>query len=115
VATRTGSRREAARWFKSAHDRFDALRAEPFLRRCETDLAAMGLTAPAHARQRVLALTERELSVAHLIAGGKTNQEAATELYVTHKTVEYHLSNIYAKLGITSRRHLAQALRTPQP
>uniref|UniRef100_A0AAU3I9R3 AAA family ATPase n=1 Tax=Streptomyces sp. NBC_01393 TaxID=2903851 RepID=A0AAU3I9R3_9ACTN len=115
VATRTGSRREAARWFKSAHDRFDALRAEPFLRRCGTDLAAMGLTAPAHARQHVLALTERELSVAHLIAGGKTNQEAATELYVTHKTVEYHLSNIYAKLGITSRRHLAQALRTPQP
>lgn len=115
VATRTGSRREAARWFKSAHDRFDALRAEPFLRRCETDLAAMGLTAPAHARQHVLALTERELSVAHLIAGGKTNQEAATELYVTQKTVEYHLSNIYAKLGITSRRHLAQALRPPRP
>ncbi|MGW2836547.1 helix-turn-helix transcriptional regulator [Streptomyces sp. NPDC001493] len=115
VATRTGSRREAARWFKSAHDRFDALRAEPFLQRCETDLAAMGLAAPAHARQHVLALTERELSVAHLIAGGKTNQEAATELYVTQKTVEYHLSNIYAKLGITSRRHLAQALRPPQP
>ncbi|MGW2282114.1 helix-turn-helix transcriptional regulator [Streptomyces sp. NPDC001770] len=115
VATRTGSRREAARWFKSAHDRFDALRAEPFLRRCETDLAAMGLAAPAHARQHVLALTERELSVAHLIAGGMTNQEAASELYVTQKTVEYHLSNIYAKLGITSRRHLAQALRPPQP
>lgn len=71
VATRTGSRREAARWFKSAHDRFDALRAEPFLQRCETDLAAMGLTAPAHARQHVLALTERELSVAHLIAAWK--------------------------------------------
>ncbi|MFJ9054766.1 AAA family ATPase [Streptomyces sp. NPDC102409] len=115
VATRTGSRREAARWFKSAHDRFDALRAEPFLRRCGTDLAAMGLTAPTHARQHVLALTERELSVAHLIAGGMTNQEAATELYVTQKTVEYHLSHIYAKLGITSRRHLAQALRSPQP
>lgn len=113
VATRTGSRREAARWFKSAHDRCDTLRAEPFLQRCETDLAAMGLTAPAHARQHVLALTEREVSVAHLIAGGMTNQEAATELYVTQKTVEYHLSNIYAKLGITSRRHLAEALRTP--
>ncbi|MFD6532092.1 AAA family ATPase [Streptomyces sp. NPDC060184] len=115
VATRTGSRRDAVRWFKSAHDRFDALRAEPFLRRCEADLAALGLTAPAQARQQVLALTERELSVAHLIAGGKTNQEAATELYVTQKTVEYHLSNIYAKLGITSRRHLAQALRPSQP
>ncbi|MFG2440641.1 AAA family ATPase [Streptomyces sp. NPDC048508] len=114
VATRTGSRREAARWFKSAHDRFDTLRAEPFLQRCGTDLAAMGLTAPAHARQHVLALTEREVSVAHLIAGGKTNQEAATELYVTQKTVEYHLSNIYAKLGISSRRHLAEALRTPR-
>ncbi|SEG83259.1 regulatory protein, luxR family [Actinacidiphila yanglinensis] len=115
VATNSASRREAARWFKSAHDRFAALRAAPFLARCDADLAAIGLTAPVQAPSRVLALTERELSVAHLIAGGRTNQEAAAELYVTPKTVEYHLSNIYAKLGISSRRRLAEALRAQQP
>ncbi|MBM9510313.1 AAA family ATPase [Actinacidiphila acididurans] len=115
VATNSGSRREAARWFKSAHDRFGALRAAPYLERCDADLAAIGLTAPAQAPSRVLALTERELSVAYLIAGGRTNQEAAAELYVSQKTVEYHLSNIYAKLGISSRRRLAEALRAQQP
>ncbi|MGW5354760.1 AAA family ATPase [Streptomyces sp. NPDC004031] len=115
VATSSGSRREAARWFKSAHDRFGALRAVPFVERCDADLAAIGLTAPARARSRVLDLTERELSVAHLIAGGRTNREAAAELYVTQKTVEYHLSNIYAKLGISSRRRLRGALGDRQP
>ncbi|MBO1330424.1 AAA family ATPase [Streptomyces sp. VRA16 Mangrove soil] len=114
VATSSGSRREAARWFKSAHDRFGALRAAPFLERCDADLAAIGLTASAPVRSRVPALTERELSVAHLVAGGRTNQEAAAELYISQKTVEYHLSNIYAKLGISSRRRLADALRNQQ-
>ncbi len=59
-------------------------------------------------------LTERELSVAHLIAGGRTNQEAAAELYVSQKTIEYHLARIYPKLGITSRRQLAAALTPPR-
>ncbi|MEY9931355.1 DNA-binding CsgD family transcriptional regulator [Catenulispora sp. GP43] len=112
VATGSGSRREAARWFRSAHDRFSALRATPFLERCDADLAAIGLTALGRTSSRVLALTERELSVAHLIVDGRTNQEAAAELYVSQKTVEYHLSNIYAKMGISSRRQLGEALRT---
>ncbi|WP_370087305.1 AAA family ATPase [Streptacidiphilus sp. MAP12-16] len=114
VATGSGSRREAARWFRSAHDRFSALRAAPFLERCDADLAAIGLTAPGRTSSRVLALTERELSVAYLIMDGRTNQEAAAEFYVSQKTVEYHLSNIYAKLGISSRRQLGEALRPRQ-
>ena len=111
VATGSGSRREAARWFRSAHDRFSALRAAPFLERCDTDLAVIGLAAPGRTGGGLAALTERELSVVHLIMDGRTNQEAAAELYVSQKTVEYHLSNIYAKLGISSRRQLGAALR----
>jgi len=111
VATGSGSRREAARWFRSAHDRFSALRATPFLERCDTDLAVIGLAAPGRTGGGLAALTERELSVVHLIMDGRTNQEAAAELYVSQKTVEYHLSNIYAKLGISSRRQLGAALR----
>lgn len=113
LATGSASRRHAAVWLHQAHGRFSALRAAPYVRRCEADLSASGLTAFEHDPSRLPALTERELSVAHVIASGRTNQEAAAELYVSQKTVEYHLSHIYAKLGISSRRQLAEALRSP--
>ncbi|MBM2620806.1 AAA family ATPase [Actinoplanes sp. LDG1-06] len=113
LATGSTSRRDAATWLTRAHRRFAALRATPFQQRCEQDLTATGLTVAEGAPGRPLTLTERELSVAHVIANGRTNQEAAAELYVSQKTVEYHLSRIYAKLGISSRRLLAEALRNP--
>ncbi|MFD0070630.1 LuxR C-terminal-related transcriptional regulator, partial [Streptomyces sp. NPDC127574] len=115
LATGSGSRREAAAWLNTARDRFAALRATPFVQRCDTDLAAGGLGASRKAPARRSALTERELSVAYAVAGGLTNQEAAAELYVSQKTVEYHLSRIYTKLDIRSRRALAAALGTDGP
>ncbi|MFC4066220.1 helix-turn-helix transcriptional regulator [Actinoplanes subglobosus] len=113
----TGSRRDAASLLIAAHRGFTALRAAPFLARCEQDLAAGGLTVAGDdsGRSPAVTLTEREKSVAYVIASGRTNQEAAAELYVSQKTVEYHLSNIYAKLGISSRRLLAEALRGRDP
>ncbi|MFB4308375.1 AAA family ATPase [Actinomadura sp. GTD37] len=114
LATGAAPRRDAATWLNKAHGRFSALRAAPFLRRCEDDLAASGLTASENDPGSLFTLTERELSVAYVIASGRTNQEAAAELYVSQKTVEYHLSHIYAKLGISSRRLLADALRTQE-
>ncbi|MEU6657520.1 AAA family ATPase [Streptomyces sp. NPDC046821] len=111
LATGSAPRRDAAKWLRTAHGRFTALRAAPFIERCEADLATSGLTAPEAAPDDLLALTDRQLSIAHLIASGRTNQEAAAELYVSQKTVEYHLSRIYGKLGISSRRQLAEALR----
>ncbi|MET7987495.1 AAA family ATPase [Streptomyces sp. NPDC005281] len=110
LASGSGPRREAAAWLNAARDRFAALRAAPFVRRCEADLAVGGLGTPREAPGRRSSLTERELSVAYAVAGGLTNQEAAAELYVSQKTVEYHLSRIYTKLAISSRRALAAAL-----
>jgi ATP/maltotriose-dependent transcriptional regulator MalT len=115
LATGSASRRDAATWLHRAHRRFGLLRAVPFRRRCEADLAASGLTVAENDPGGRPTLTERETSVAYVIASGRTNQEAAAELYVSQKTVEYHLSNIYAKLGISSRRLLADALRGPDP
>jgi DNA-binding NarL/FixJ family response regulator len=59
------------------------------------------------------ALTPSERRVAELAAGGRTNKEIAQTLYITLKTVEVHLSSSYRKLGIGSRRDLAEALSDP--
>jgi DNA-binding CsgD family transcriptional regulator len=55
-------------------------------------------------------LTPQERQVAHLVAGGATNREAAASLFVNLKTIEFHLGNIYRKLGVRSRTELANAL-----
>ena len=56
-------------------------------------------------------MTGREAEVAHLIEQGMTNAEIATELFITPKAVEYHLRNIYAKLGVKGRQQLRRLLR----
>jgi DNA-binding NarL/FixJ family response regulator len=53
-----------------------------------------------------LEFTDRESDVVALVAKGMTNREVAEELYVSEKAVEYHLRNIFGKLGIRSRREL---------
>ena len=61
-------------------------------------------------RLRFDELTASERRVAEYAAGGKTNREIADELFVTPKTIENHLTRVYSKLGIGSRRELAAAL-----
>jgi DNA-binding CsgD family transcriptional regulator len=60
------------------------------------------------------ALTRSERRIAELAAGGRLNREIAEALVVTLATVEYHLRNTYRKLGISSRKQLAQALAVPR-
>jgi DNA-binding NarL/FixJ family response regulator len=88
-----------------------ALGAHPFERRCDQQLAACGL-APAKRRGLDRArLTPQELAVARLVAEGRTNREVAAELVVSGKTVEFHLRNVFAKLGVTSRSQLVLRMR----
>jgi ATP/maltotriose-dependent transcriptional regulator MalT len=101
------NRRQATTWILRAHHRFAMLGAKPHLERCEADPSACGLRAGDHgAAWTRTVLSAQEYRVAHLVAQGLTNQEVAKELYVSTKTVEYHLTNIFTKLGITSRRQL---------
>ena len=58
----------------------------------------------------MLEMTSRESEVARLVAQRMTNNEIATELFVTNKAVEYHLGNIYAKFGVKGRHQLRRLL-----
>ena len=98
-----GDRRRAVGHLRHAQSMFAGLRAHPHLQRCVAELNACGLQLTAAGPS---GLGEREEDVATLIARGYTNKEAAAELFVTVKAVEYHLSKIYAKLGVSNRREL---------
>jgi DNA-binding CsgD family transcriptional regulator len=92
-----GRRRKASSQFRAAHDLLEA-----DLEACGT----RGRSSPSGRGRSALSLTDREHDVATLVASGRTNREVAAELYVSEKAVEYHLGNVFAKLGIRSRRQL---------
>ncbi|MEV6170993.1 AAA family ATPase [Streptomyces sp. NPDC051954] len=106
---RAGRRTPALEQLRAARAGFAELGAVPFLRHCDRELAACGAApdgGPAAlpgARER---LTPQEYAVAQLAATGLTNRRIARELVLSAKTVEYHLSHAYAKLGIRSRVEL---------
>ena len=105
-----GERRPAVDLLRSAHARLGRIGAAPYLERCDALLRAAGLHPPAAGG--TFDLTPQELAVARLVAAGRTNQEAGAALFVTGRTVAFHLSNIYAKLGVSSRRELAARLNS---
>jgi ATP/maltotriose-dependent transcriptional regulator MalT len=94
-----------------AHRLFSDLGADPYLQACAAELAALQVSAATSSPAERLGLSRAELAVARLVATGLTNKEVASELFVSVKTVEYHLRNSYIKLDITSRRALAALLR----
>ncbi|CAJ1584745.1 helix-turn-helix transcriptional regulator [[Mycobacterium] wendilense] len=103
---RAGKRREADAVIGAARDIYDSLGARTYVARCERELKAGGLNQLRGARHSVQ-LTPQEEAVTALVAQGKSNREVAAELYVSPKTVQYHLTRVYAKLGIRSRTELA--------
>ena len=100
-----GERRAAADVLRRSHRRLERLRAAPYLAECEALFAAAGLRPSTDGA--ALDLTLQELAVARLVATGRTNAEVGGELFITSRTVAFHLSNIYAKAGISTRRDLA--------
>jgi DNA-binding CsgD family transcriptional regulator len=107
---RAGKRREAAAVLAEARELFAVLGAQAYVDRCSREMRASGVSSGGAATvQGTEDLTEQEKAVAALVASGLSNKEAAAELYVSVKTVQYHLTRIYAKLRITSRSGLAAA------
>ncbi len=106
-----GKHAEAVIQLESAHRLFSDLGADPFVRRSAEELELLQVSAAAQSPAAALGLSRAEMSVARLVATGLTNREVAGELYVSVKTVEYHLRNCFIKLDIASRRELADLLR----
>ncbi|MDQ3763344.1 MAG: AAA family ATPase [Actinomycetota bacterium] len=100
---------EARQVLTDALGTFTRLGARSWTQRTEAELRATGLASQPD-RERSTQLTPQELQVALIVADGATNVEAAAQLFLSTKTIEFHLSNIYHKLGIRSRAQLAKVI-----
>jgi DNA-binding CsgD family transcriptional regulator len=106
---RTRRRSDARMPLRTALAVFETLGAEPWAARTRAELRATGETVSAR-RAGSNELTPQELRIALAVADGATNREAAAALFLSVKTVEYHLTKVYQKLGARSRTHLARLL-----
>ena len=106
---RAGKRRQADAVISTARELYLSLGAHTYVARCDRELKAGGLHQARGTRDDVN-LTPQEDAVTALVARGLSNREVAAELFVSPKTVQYHLTRVYAKLGVRSRSELA-ALR----
>ncbi len=103
---------DARRHLRAALKAFDQLGAAPWAERALAELRASGETARVRDDSSRQQLTPQELQVAITLAEGTTTKEAAARLYLSPKTVEYHLRHVYDKLEIRSREELRSALTT---
>lgn len=101
---------EARAHLRAAMETFQRLGAEPWAARAHGELRAAGESAERPRSAALDALTPQELRIARLVAGGASSKEVAAQLFLSPRTVEYHLYKVYPKLGITSRTELARLL-----
>lgn len=110
---RSGRRIDARVQLRRALDDFTTLGAQVWAERAATELDLTGERVPRRAPDGIDSLTPQELQVALLLADGRTTREAAAALFLSPKTVEYHLRKVYTKLDIRSREELARVLAPP--
>jgi DNA-binding CsgD family transcriptional regulator/tetratricopeptide (TPR) repeat protein len=109
---RSGHRIAAREQLLAAHDAFELLGAEPWAQRARVELRASGETARRRDPSTLDELTPQELQVVREIAAGNTYRGAAQNLFLSPKTIEYHLRKVYRKLGVKSRQQLVARLET---
>jgi DNA-binding CsgD family transcriptional regulator len=107
---RENRRVDARAQLRAAHDMLDAMGMAAFAERAGRELRATGETVRKRTAEVVTALTAQEAYIARLARDGQTNPEIGAQLFLSARTVEWHLRKIFAKLGIGSRRDLQAAL-----
>ena len=107
---RAKRRRDARVQLHAALRLFEAAGAQGWARRCRAEIDATGRRAPTPDDRTVDRLTSQERQIALHVAEGLTNREIATRIFLSPKTVEYHLGNVYRKLQLRSRPELIRHL-----
>jgi DNA-binding CsgD family transcriptional regulator len=107
---RENRRIHAREQLRGAHEMFSRMGAGAFAERAQRELSATGETVRKRTVETVDELTTQEAQIARLAAQGRTNPEIAALLFISPRTVEYHLYKVFPKLGISSRRELRRAL-----
>jgi DNA-binding CsgD family transcriptional regulator/tetratricopeptide (TPR) repeat protein len=104
---RARRRVDARTHLRAALSVFEGLRAGPWVERATTELRASGETVRRrHEGSGAVVLTPQERQVAHLVRKGMSNKDVAGQLFVSPRTVDFHLRNVFAKTGVTSRAEL---------
>jgi DNA-binding CsgD family transcriptional regulator len=103
-------RLEARDQLRAAHETFSRVGAEAFAERARRELRATGETARKRTVDTLDILTPQEAQIARLARGGQTNPEIGAQLFISPRTVEYHLRKVFIKLDISSRRELPSVL-----
>jgi DNA-binding CsgD family transcriptional regulator/energy-coupling factor transporter ATP-binding protein EcfA2 len=112
---RRGSRGDARDHLRAAHELFETGGARGFADRAVRELRALGDRPRAEQDSRGGVLTAQEMQIAEFAAEGLTNPQIAARLFLSPRTVQYHLRKAYTKLGITSRVQLDDALERTGP
>jgi DNA-binding CsgD family transcriptional regulator len=107
---RVRRRRDAGEQLRTALDLFERAGTPVFAARARSELAGTGARLDLTEPRRPLNLTPQEATVAQLAAQGHTNAEIGATLFISANTVDYHLRKVFQKLGITSRRQLADRI-----
>jgi len=103
-------RADAREQLRAAHDMLAAMGMEAFAERARHELLATGETVGKRTVETASALTAQEAHIARLAVDGHTNAEIGAQLFLSARTVEWHLRKIFTKLGIASRRELRKAM-----
>ena len=101
---------DARAQLRVAHAMLSDMGADAFAERARRELLATGETVRKRTVETLDELTPQEVQVARLAAGGQTNPEIGAQLFLSSRTVEWHLSKVFGKLGISSRKELRTAL-----
>jgi DNA-binding CsgD family transcriptional regulator len=112
---RENRRLDARVQLRTAHDLLSGMGAEAFAERARRELLATGETVRTRTVETASELTAQEAHIARLAVEGRTNLEIGAQLYLSTRTVEWHLRKVFIKLGISSRRELRWALANLGP